>query len=125
MSAEPSQPTADSAQLDPLVPEANSINKPWVPSDQSFDTPMTADRQQALVGGLNFLQLGWSAAHYPQFEHRTPRQLNQLAGLKRHVPRPKKKAVLSEPTSFLAMRTRHHRLGREEGDKLDWRNKDG
>jgi len=99
---------------------SSSDSVSFAQDSNSYDTPMSSDRQQSLVDSLNFLQLGWRASAYPQFERKTPRQLNRLAGLRHQIQRPERRP--EEATSFLAIRSRTRRSGPKS---FDWRSKDG
>jgi len=77
---------------------------------------------------LNFLQLGWTASAYDQFQGKTHRELNRFAGVRRTRLHADKEAQGSDQqdsfTSFLgvASKVRH---SSHEGEEFDWRKKDG
>jgi len=105
--------------------------KAWVPSSAGFDRPMEGSWQQSVATALNFLQLGWNAHVYGQFQGKTPRELNTYAGVRRTRLHPDVKAQSREQsdskdsfTSFLGMSSKVRRSS-FEGQDFDWRNKDG
>jgi len=104
--------------------------KPWIPKSAGFDKPMQGNFQQSVASALNFLQLGWTASAYDQFNSKTPRQLNKFAGVRR--TRIHSKAPFRQEndvfTSFLGVSSKHtkHRRHKSHGEEsFDWRNKDG
>eukprot|EP00427_Karlodinium_veneficum_P025751 CAMPEP_0169109910 /NCGR_PEP_ID=MMETSP1015-20121227/26218_1 /TAXON_ID=342587 /ORGANISM="Karlodinium micrum, Strain CCMP2283" /LENGTH=536 /DNA_ID=CAMNT_0009171641 /DNA_START=273 /DNA_END=1883 /DNA_ORIENTATION=+ len=105
--------------------------KPWVPGSAGYDKPMAGSFQKSVADALNFLQLGWTAQAYDQFHGKTPRELNKLAGVRRHrlhpvteAARPKGAEVREGFTSFLGVGHKVHRSSFED-DNFDWRVKDG
>jgi len=102
--------------------------KPWVPNSAGFDKPMQGNWQESVAEALNFLQLGWSAHAYTQFQGKTPRQLNRYAGSRHKRVRPHLEAPANDGfMSFLGTRSKHRRIKRVSSDAetFDWRNKDG
>eukprot|EP00747_Dinoflagellata_sp_TGD_P069002 gnl/TRDRNA2_/TRDRNA2_155944_c3_seq5.p1 gnl/TRDRNA2_/TRDRNA2_155944_c3~~gnl/TRDRNA2_/TRDRNA2_155944_c3_seq5.p1 ORF type:complete len:598 (-),score=129.10 gnl/TRDRNA2_/TRDRNA2_155944_c3_seq5:142-1935(-) len=113
----------------------------WVPPDasaESYDTPMSKDKLNDFADGLNFLQLSWHAEAYPQFEGKTPRELNRFAGIKRNMPLKSIEHFASvkpeHPLSFLESHHtkkhsqkpgKDHKKLRKHHEHMDWRNKDG
>lgn len=105
--------------------------KPWVPpTSAGYDKPMLSTWQESVAEALNFLQLGWNASAYHMFRGKTPRQLNRLAGVRRHVPRAahhrqRKQSTNSPFSSFLGIGHKVRRTKWGDGDSFDWRHKDG
>lgn len=127
-------PAPPSAEPDVVLPGQLPVSyKPWIPESAGYDSPMPSHWQHSVADALNFLQLGWSAASYDLFRGKTPRELNNFAGVKRHrlhgnVSRASAAAATTAPT-LLSIASRIRRaLGGSRGDDedgIDWRNKDG
>jgi cathepsin C len=101
--------------------------KPWVPTSAGFDKPMEGTWQKSVATALNFLQLGWTASSYDKFHGRTPRQLNQFAGVRRarhNSPNVQLFPDQDLKTSFLE-KTSKVRHSHSEAQEFDWRKKDG
>jgi cathepsin C len=105
--------------------------EPWVPKSAGFDKPMQGTWQQSVATALNFLQLGWTAAAYDQFQGKTPRELNKYAGVRRSHMHRNRKRDSSHPsdaeasfTSLLGVSSKVRRASFQDAD-FDWRRKDG
>jgi len=100
---------------------------PWVPKSAGFDQPMESNWQKSVATAINFLQMGWTATVYDQFEGKSPRDLNKYAGVRR-VRHNQQKLATSDAkasfTSFLGMSSKLRRRS-FDADDLDWRKKDG
>jgi len=99
--------------------------KPWVPKSAGFDKPMPSEWQESVADALNFLQLGWTAGTYNMFRGKTPRQLNTMAGVRRHRPRPRKQAQISKQMRSLSFLSIASAAGRGQEVGFDWRDRDG
>jgi len=135
MAMEPDQDVEDPAQPVVLKQEEDTAGefasppefKPWVPSSAGFDHPMKGDWQQSVASAINFLQLGWTANAYDQFQGKTPREMNRYAGVKRnrlHAHGKEQSEEKDSFTSFLGMSSKVRRAA-VEGQDFDWRKKDG
>jgi cathepsin C len=125
--AVPVAPSQEQDEQDSLAPPAEV--KAWVPNSAGFDKPMEQNFQQSVATALNFLQLGWTARAYDQFQGKTPRQLNSYAGVRRARSSPNQKMPSideseTRSTSFLSMGStvQHASL---DAESFDWRKKDG
>lgn len=106
--------------------------EPWVPKSAGYDQPMEGTWQKSVAVALNFLQLGWTASAYDQFQGKTPRELNSFAGVRRTripaaVQKESAKALKRHETSFtsfLGLESKVTHASFEEED-FDWRSKDG
>jgi len=122
----------DAVSLDEFAAPAEF--KPWTPpSSNGFDKPMAEKFQQSVATSLNFLQLGWTAHAYDQFQGKTPRELNMYAGVRhlRVTPSQKRAANMdasmddqSKSLSFLGLESAVKHASLQE-ENFDWRNKDG
>jgi len=123
-----------------LATELEIVKQPaeytaWVPTSGGYDQPMQSEWQQSVADALNFLQLGWIATVYSAHTGKTAKQLNRLAGVRRHIVRHNNRtknaaSVGSAPEadevpSFLAIRSKKASMRSGDTDGFDWRNKDG
>jgi len=120
--------TADEAPAGDILATTEEY-KPWVPKSAGFDKPMQDGFQESVATALNFLQLGWTAKAYGQFQGKSPRQLNKYAGVKRARTSPNQKTSsdafgLGPATSFLGLASTVQHASLDEDD-FDWRKKDG
>jgi cathepsin C len=108
----------------PAKDEQNTDAKALASASAGFDKPMEPTWQQSVAIALNFLQMGWTAQAYDQFQGKTPRELNRYAGVRRsHLHRQEAKQSF-QATSFLGIASKvHHASFMDEN--LDWRKKDG
>mmetsp|Transcript_112768 Transcript_112768/g.318788 ORF Transcript_112768/g.318788 Transcript_112768/m.318788 type:complete len:586 (-) Transcript_112768:159-1916(-) len=136
------RPTGAKAAMEALGLDATVLPAeytPWVPGSAGYDSPMRSDWQRSVAQALNFMQLGWMATAYDhKFQGKTPHELNQFAGVKRHrLPTHASVAAKSiaspvaaarkprEFSSFLGLGSRVQRRGERVRASLDWRDVDG
>jgi len=109
------------------IMETPADYQPWVPKSAGFNQPMESEWQKSVATALNFLQLGWTAKVYDQFQGKSPHELNKYAGVRRirsRIQKPDWSDAKASFTSFLGMGSRVRRAS-FDADDLDWRKKDG